>query len=428
MNQSAAIWYPASELIPWEQNYLQHPQAQIDEIKRSIRRNGWGSACVAQAHTNRLIIGHGRLAAFLQLLEAEDELSELEAMDPADAELLVQGLVPVRFRDVPDDRAAELAIADNEAARMALRDDDRLVAVIRGIVNDDDDLAHIALGMHDDDVRALLADPVDPRTVPVPAIPSPRGEPDSKVGEVYELGPHRLLCGDSMDAVNLAALMQGERAAAVVQDPPFAIYGSSTGVSSSVADDAMIQPFFRQMWHAVENALKLFGHAYVFCDWRSYPTLWNAMKGGNLKASNCLVWDKGGGGLGSKWQSCHELALFVELIPEQGTMSGKKSGCRLVLGKSNILRHARPRGEERQHNAAKPRELVAEIIEASTDPGDLVVDLFGGSGTTLLVAAQTGRLCRMAELLPLQADAIRMRWTAWAEAANIDPGAGALRP
>ena len=97
------------------------------------------------------------------------------------------------------------------------------------------------------------------------------------------------------------------------------------------------------------------------------------------------------------------------------------------MGKSNILRHSKPRGDERLHNAAKPRDLLAEIMEACTDQGQTVGDCYAGSGTVLLVSAQLGRVCRCFEKEPGWCDVIRKRWTAWAEAAGVDPGPGALR-
>lgn len=420
----AAIWFDARELVPWDANYLDHPQAQLDVIRDSIVRNGWGSTCVAQLGTDRLIIGHGRLAAYLQLLDDEPGHQLEDAPAP--------GLVPVRFRDLPDDRAAELAVADNEAARLAYVNEDKLQAIVRGMNDASGDAALArALGMTNHAHKALLREAgvlPNPAKVRSPDPVDPPDEPRSIVGEVYELGPHLLVCGDSQDPDVLALLMDDERAAAVVTDPPFAIYGSSTGVSSSVADDAMVRPFFRAMWRAIATILQVFGHAYVCCDWRSEPSVVLTMKGTHLQQANSLVWDKGVQGLGSKWQNTHERVVFAELLPPQTTMRGKATGHRLVQGRGNVLHHDKIPAKRRLHNAEKSGPLLAEIIDASTRPGEIVADLYGGSGATLIVCAQLGRVCRIAELTPAMCDVIRIRWTEWAEEAGQEPGAGALWP
>ena len=425
----AAIWFDAHALHAWTGNYMRHPQAQLDEIKASIARNGWGSPAVAQMGTHRLIIGHGRVAAYLQLMEAGETFAALAEFEPLEQALLARGLIPVRMRSLPDDRAAELAIADNESARMGVRDDAALGRAIKSFADSRAGLVPRALGMPAAELERIKRRAgivKDPRNVKLPLPGKPPDVPVSESGTVYHLGKHRLLVGDSHDADLLALLMGAERADAVIQDPPFAIYGSSSGLSSDVTDDAIVRPFFAAMWRSAQRVSRHFAHVYVNCDWRSYASLWDTMKGTGLQPANCLIWDKGQQGLGSKWPNTHEFVLFAEHLPEQKTMRGSVKGSKTV-SKSNILRHSRPRGEQRKHNAAKPPAMIADIVEASTDRGELIADLYAGSGTVLLVCAQFDRRCYCAEKSPAWADVIRRRWTTWADEAGIDAGSGALR-
>jgi DNA modification methylase len=215
---------------------------------------------------------------------------------------------------------------------------------------------------------------------------------------------------------------------AVVTDPPYAIYGSSTGVSSSVTDDKIVRPFFRSVLLRAEAILRLFGPAFVFCDWRSYPSWWWEAANTHLDVKNLVVWSKNGSGLGNNFANTHELITYCVKMPPQGAMkSGRKTtGIREILS-PNVITFDRARGDDREHNAAKPVGLLVRLIEVSTDAGAVVVDLFGGSGSTLIACAESGRRAGLVELEPGWCDVIRRRWTRWAVANGVDPGPGALQ-
>lgn len=151
----AAEWFPAKQLVPWDRNYLMHPESQLRLIGRSIARNGWGSACVAQSGTRRLIVGHGRVASFLALMDAGERFDQVP--EEEERKRLRAGLIPVRWRDIDDSRAAEMAIADNESARKAVRDDDLLESVVRDLTAETE-RSELALGLDDKDYKLLLGD------------------------------------------------------------------------------------------------------------------------------------------------------------------------------------------------------------------------------------------------------------------------------
>jgi DNA modification methylase len=241
----------------------------------------------------------------------------------------------------------------------------------------------------------------------LPALPD---DPITRPGDVIELGPHRLICGDATAGDTLDRLLGKQRVDLVVTDPPYAIYGSSTGLAAEVADDKMVRPFFREALRAAARALKPFGHLYVCCDWRSWASWWEVAKGTGLTPKNMIVWDKGGAGLGNNYANTHELVFFATAIPKRIRMTVDNPGQRAVLD-TNVWKIARvPSGEERVHNAQKPVELVERAIDNSTEPGERVLDLFAGSGTTIIAAENTGRVAYAVEIDPAWCDAAVLRY------------------
>lgn len=229
-------------------------------------------------------------------------------------------------------------------------------------------------------------------------------------GDLWDLGGSRLLCADSTLIDNVRRAIGDLKPTCVITDPPYAIYGSSTGVASDIADDKMVRPFFEAVWRVTYEVLPKFGHAYMFCDWRSWAAIWEASKRAKMSPKNMLVWDKGGGGLGSSYANTFELLAFFAKLPKQTTMKGGAETGQRMVNRPNILRFAKPSGAERLHNAAKPVELVQELIANSTNEGDCVVDMFGGSGSTLIAATAMGRRCAMLENEPARCDTILARY------------------
>jgi DNA modification methylase len=229
---------------------------------------------------------------------------------------------------------------------------------------------------------------IDPDEVPEPV------EPTAKLGDVFTIGKHRIACGKFEDDAAVAALCGDElgHAEAVIIDPPYAIYGSSTGVASEIVDDAMVAPFFASVFRRAWKVLDYYGHVYVFCDWRSYATIWQAAKAGHVTPRNCIVWNKGGQGLGSHYMNCYELTWFGAKLPEQTAMGARVSGQRAVH-RPNIFNFPRVTGEDRQHNAAKPVDLLREYVRNSTNPDGLVLDYFTGSGSVVVACELEGRRC-----------------------------------
>lgn len=303
------------------------------------------------------------------------------------------------------DRARAYALADNRTAELAEWD---------SVVLADQLLELDAVGW---DLAGLGFEPLTPPTNPneeqapteLDAIPD-NPDPVAKTGDLWLLGEHRVLCGDSFEPKDLERLLNGERVTVVATDPPYAIYGSSTGIGSDIADDKMVQPFFENLARVVSRVLDTFGHAYFCTDWRSWSALWRGATRAGLQPKNMLVWDKGGGGMGNMYAQTHELIGFYVKPPQgKALMSNQQTGQRTVL-RPNMLRFSRVSQSEREHNAAKPVGLMEELIGNSSDAGDIVLDLFAGSGSTLIAADNLGRRAFVMEMEPKYVDVIVARW------------------
>lgn len=371
---------PVVDLVPDPENARKHSAKNLDAIAGSLRLFGQRRPLVV--HGQVVIAGNGTLEAAKSL-----------------------GWTHVAITRTPADWSVEqaraYALADNRTAELADWDD-RILA---------DQLVELdAVGW---DVASLGFEALNPPTDPEPEqddVPEPPKEPITRPGDLWVLGEHRVLCGDSFDEQDRARLICQDKIALAAMDPPYAIYGSSTGIGADIADDKMVRPFFENLARVVAGALPTFGHAYFCTDWRSWSALWEGAKRGGLTPKNMLVWDKGGGGMGNMYAQTHELiGFYVKQPPARSMKSNEQTGQRQVL-RPNLLRFNRVTGDERQHNAAKPVGLMEELIGNSSDAGDVVLDLFGGSGSTLMAADNLGRRALVMEMEPKYVDVIVARW------------------
>lgn len=392
MKLKIAQWKP-SQITPNAGNARKHPPKQIAQIRASIREFGFVNPLIVQANGD-LIAGHGRF-----------EAGQLEGLET----------FPVIVLDhLTEAQAEALRLADNRIAENATWDDEKLSAALGNLKRLDFDIGKI--GFAGAELKRLVqfeagqsekddGDGDDEQSKSTP--------PTARRGDVYALGNHRLVCGDSFSVDDRATLFKAGTVtpSCVVTDPPFAIYGSSSGLSSDIADDKMIRPFFEAFWRACFDHLPNFAHVYACCDWRSWSTLWETCKAAKMTAKNMLVWDKGGSGLGSNYANTHELVFFAHKLPPETTMRGTSTerGIR-TINKPNVFHYNRPHGDERQHNAAKPVDMLREFIEGSTEAGAIVWEPFAGSGSTLIACELTGRNCYAMEMEPRMCDVIVRRW------------------
>jgi ParB-like chromosome segregation protein Spo0J len=220
-NEPAAQWIAIDKLMPWADNPRINDHA-VDDVAKSIQRFGFASPIIARTENNEVIAGHTRLKAAIKL-----------GLDK----------VPVRFMDLDPADARMLALADNRVAELADWDDDALATILREL--DADGLDLDGLGWSDDDLADLLApDPPEPDGTEDDA-PEVQEEVHSQPGAVYELGPHRLVCGDCRDPDVMAALMGGEQIGIGFTSPPYAsqrVYDESSGFKP-IKPDAYVEWF-----------------------------------------------------------------------------------------------------------------------------------------------------------------------------------------
>jgi len=405
IQESAAVWVPIADLSPWANNPRQNASA-IAEVAKSIRRFGWGAPIVANKRSGEIIAGHTRHAAAVKLGLAQ---------------------VPVRWLDLDPVDAHALALADNKLGEIATWDDAALADVLREIQAADESLL-ADTGFSEDELAALLGE-VAPEVVPegdddAPAVDE-SAPPVSQLGEIFELGPHRLVCGDSTDAETVKRLMGGDKCAFVLSDPPYGMnldtdfsgmlgsLGSQSGTRGRKYDrvqgdgddftPSLIDTFFANFGYCKE--MFLFGADY-------FAELLPARNTGSW-----LVWDK------RKESQGDAFGAEFELI-----WSRQKHKRRMLRHdwfgflSSQNTKDAR----NREHPTQKPVSLLADILEQWAGKSCIVADLYVGSGSTLIACAQTGRIARLIEIDPRYCDVIRRRWTRWAKANGREAGSGAL--
>ena len=420
--EPAAEWVPLSKLPPWEDNPRPADNsANVARVAASIERFGFSAPIVARKKNGMVIGGHTRLQA---------------------AETLEMKSVPVRFMDISHEDAVLLALADNRLQDLGLTDDEALARVLRALEEENLDLS--IAGYSSDDLDAILGR-LDPSDVEAPPLGDLPDSPSSLPGEVYALGPHRLLCGDATDEGAVATALDGKIADMVWTDPPYGIAlnaqaarrGSSWAkgqrraaatlddtIENDVADVAALASLLEAAFSACLESCKAGGAWYVASPAMPVLDVFLGVLGprGFNVWRHSLVWVKDTLAMGkSDYHYRHELVLY-------GWKPGAAHHPVADRKADSVFSAPSPaRASLEGHPTAKPVELIEPMIQNSTDRGGLVLDPFGGSGATLLAAARTGRACAMVEIDPRHCDLIRRRWTAWAIEAGQDVGEGALR-
>ena len=379
MTEAAATWEPIDSIHPWDRNPRRN-EAAIKPVAESIRRFGFTSPIVCRAQDRRIIAGHTRWAAARSLGLTE---------------------VPVRFVPLGEAEAVAAALADNRLGEIAEWDEDLLAEDLAYLQAEGEPIDN--LGWDAEELRALLDDAEDPKPADDEVPDVQDGPADSVAGQVYELGPHRLWCGDNTDSGIRAAACVG--VGAVVTDPPYGIdYGRAGGFSAShgwgkwrenVGWDASRPPAGSFDWMlSVSPIVVLWGGNY-FTDVLPPSMGW-------------LVWDKG--------QREFSLADC-----ELAWTSRQKAARVITYSRGAAVK------DGKEHPTQKPIAVMQWTLEKTCEDVMVILDPFGGSGTTLLACASTGRIARLIELDPKYCDVIRRRWTRYADQAGIDAGPGALR-
>lgn len=375
-----------SDIVPYINNARTHSEDQIMQIRSSIREFGFTAPIIIDKEKN-LIAGHGRIAA-----------AKLEGMSEVPA-VIVSGL--------SEGQKKALIIADNKIALNAGWDESLLKIELELLQDMDFDLS--ILGFNDDEMAALLGK-IEPTVglTDEDVVPEAPAVPKTVLGDVWLLGNHRLMCGDSTSIDAVEKLMDGKKADMWLTDPPYNVaYEGKTKDALKIKNDSMSNDSFRQFltdsYVAADAVMK--GGA-VFYIWHSDSEGYNfrgAAKDAGWTVRQCLIWKKSTLVMGRQdyhWK--HEPCLY-----------GWKDGAGHLWAsdrkQTTILEFDKPM-RNGEHPTMKPVELFQYQMLNNTKGQDVVLDSFGGSGTTLIAAEKNGRYSFIMELDPKYCDVIIKRW------------------
>jgi len=404
LEQTCAI----EDLAPYANNARTHSKKQVRQIADSIRRFGFCNP-VLIADDNTIIAGHGRVEA---------------------AKLIGMTEVPVRrLSHLSKDEVRAYILADNKLAENAGWDRELLAIEIQGLIDLDFDIeglgfstVEIDLTIGDKQPAGSEADSALDRIEPVG-----QGPAVTRAGDLWLLGPHRLLCGDARSKSDVARLCDGRSATLLFTDPPYnvPIDGHVTGLgrikhrefalASGEMDETAFTAFLRDSLEAAASQLMDGAIAYVCMDWRHMREVLAAGHAVFSDLKNMCVWNKTNGGMGSFYRSKHELVFVFKkgTAPHINTFGlGDTGRYRTnVWDYPGISSLGASRDEElAMHPTVKPVALIADAIKDCSRRGDIILDVFGGSGSTLIAADQCGRVARLIEIDPLYCDTIIRRF------------------
>jgi DNA modification methylase len=359
-----------ADLIPYAANSRTHSDAQVAQIAASIKEFGWTNPILID-DDNTIIAGHGRLLAARKLGMEEVPAIILDHLTKAQQRALV--------------------IADNQLALNAGWDMNMLKAEIEDLSLENFNLE--LLGFDDDFLDGLLETAPSGGKTDEDAVPEVPEIPKTVPGDVWVLGNHRLMCGDSTSIDAVDKLMNGAKADMVFTDPPYNVaFNGRSGKHDVIKNDDLPQIEFEQFIGEVCNVIRVVDPKvyYIWCNWNFYSVLQ-----GQLPYKACIVWAKNVFGMGNGYRHQHEFCLFNGKIDE------------VIKNESDLWEIKKD--SKYVHPTQKP---VALSVRAFGNHVKLlnVLDLFGGSGSTLIGAEQTGRNAYLMELDPKYCDVIVKRW------------------
>jgi DNA modification methylase len=379
-------WVDTNSLIPYAKNSRTHSETQVAQIAGSIKEFGFNNPVLID-ETGSIIAGHGRVLAAQKLG--------------------LQTVPTITLEHLSETQRKAYVIADNRLALNAGWDDQMLTLELNDLKDDGFDLS--LLGFDADEMNALL-NPIKETEglTDEDAVPEVPEEPKTKPGDIYKLGRHRLMCGDSTSIDAVEKLMDGQLADILITDPPYNVaYKGGTKEALTIKNDEMSDDQFRQFLRdafvAADTVMK---PGAVFYIWYADVETYNfsaAVKEANLKLSQILVWKKDSLIMGRKdYHFIHEPCLY-----------GWKEGAAHLWASDrkqvSVFEFKKPRRND-VHPTMKPVELIEYQLLNNTKGQDIVLDLFGGSGSTMIAAEKNGRTARLMELDPKYCDVIVKRW------------------
>lgn len=363
-------YIPIDDIKPYDKNAKIHTEEQIEQIKKSIKEFGMNDP-IGIWKDNIIIEGHGRLMACKELGFNE---------------------VPViRLDNLTDDQRKAYTLIHNQTTMNTGFDLDIL----------NEELASIELDMSDFGFDEIELDDIEEeQEIVEDEVPEVPEEPKAKLGDIYQLGNHRLMCGDSTKEEDIAKLMNGVKADMVFTDPPYGYKYQSNMRTKSQKFDVIENDDKKLDFMPI---VKKFNDGFVFvCTTWKVLQDWIEIFTKYYDLSNMIIWNKGGGGIGDlkhTFSTDYEIILCSNNDKE---ITGKRIGSVWTISKDNANDYI--------HATQKPVEVSATAIKNTTNENNNILDLFGGSGSTLIACEQLNRKCYMMELDPHYIDVIIQRW------------------
>lgn len=402
--QALAVNYISPEEVkPYQNNPKKHSEKQITQIINSIKEFKFNNPILIDEN-NVLIAGHGRLLASKHL-----QIKEIPA---------------IRLTHLTESQKKAYRIADNKLTENGAWDTDLLKIEFEEIQKLNLDLNLDITGFDNQEIDLLFnpPPPADNKLNKIPYIPEK--EIVSKAGDIWQLGSHRIICGDALERITFERLLQDKHAAMVFTDPPYNVKinghvcgnGAIKHKEFAMASGEMGTNEFTEFLSANFKLLKEFsknGSLHLICmDWRHVEEISRA---GHVydEFKNICVWNKTNAGMGSLYRSKHEF-IYVYKNGEQKHINNIELGSKGRY-RTNVWDYAgvntfKNTNLLKLHPTVKPVELIWDAILDVSKRGDIVLDSFLGSGSTLIACEKAHRLCYGIELEPLYIDTTIRRW------------------
>lgn len=382
-----------SELKPNPKNPNQHPPEQVKLLGAIIRGQGWRGPITVSTRSGLIVRGHGRLMA-AQL----EDLAE----------------VPVDYQNYANE-AEEMAdlVADNRIAELSDPDTKMLAEVFADI--DTGEIPFMLSGYTEEEygnIVSALSEALHVKELEDPdAVIEPPAEPVTQRGDLWILGQHRVMCGDCTSEKDRKALLDGATPEILITDPPYCSGGfqesgrskGSIGTDRvdgnlpTIANDTLSTRGYQALMKSALIDLPVLV-AYIFTDWRMWVYLYDIVESSGLGVKNMIVWNKKSPGMGVGWRTQHELIMFAHRTKPK--FDNHK-------GYGNVIECTRTGNE--LHPTQKPTEIIETLLDNTTWANG-VIDLFGGSGTTLIACEKYNQPCYIMELTPAFTDVIVKRY------------------
>jgi DNA modification methylase len=397
-----------SALRPYAANARVHSKKQIRQIARSIERFGFTNP-VLVSDDGEIIAGHGRVEA---------------------ARLLGLPSIPtLALSHLSATERRAYVIADNKLALNAGWDKEILAIELQALVDlsFDVEVTGFSLAEIDLTLEEARESSVEGPSAPEDEIPAIGANPITRRGDIWRLGRHRLICGDARNADDYVRLLDGERVDLIFTDPPYnvPIDGHASGrgrvqhrefaMGVGEMSEEAFTAFLIETLSVAAETCRDGAIAFVCTDWRHLGELGAAGKAVFSELKNVCIWNKKNGGMGTFYRSKHELVFVFKVGSAPHTNSfglGESGRYRTnVWDYAGVTSMSATRGEELEmHPTVKPVALVVDAIKDCSKRGDIVLDPFGGSGTTLIAAEKCGRSARLIEYDPIYCDTIIRRY------------------